>query len=197
MKKLFLCLLALAICCVGSAMADGALPAYLYTGSDPVEAAAAAWTAGIGQSRYLVEEGTVSIPAPVILRTEERDETHLLVYGDFWVFNYNLEGKTLECVSGGETPGIMTLEKSGDGWKVTAVEEAGNGEDFAADLRRFSHGDAELEELYFSASDGDGDLLKEIRHRFILDYVAANGLDVEAYHDFGWDPVPLFVTPGT
>ncbi len=196
MKNLFLCLLVLVLCGFGNAIADGTLPAYLYTGSDPVEAAAAAWTAEIGQSRFLVEEGTVSIPAPVILRTEEQDEKHLLVYGDFWVFNYNLDGKTLECIAGGETPGIMALEKSGDGWTVTTVEEADCGEDFVADIRRFSHGDAALEELYFSASDGDGDLLKNTRHRFIQDYVSANGLDVEAYHDFGWEPVPLSATPG-
>lgn len=196
MRKTALCLLLAAVCCFGSALAEEALPAYVYTGSDPVEAAVSAWTAQAGQSRFLTENGSVSIPAPVILKTEEADETHLRVYGDFWVFNYVLSGRTLTCISGGEIPAVLTLEKSGDGWTVAGAEEAGDGEDYAADLIRFSQGDPELEEGFFAASDGDGDLVKNARHRWILDYVTANGLEAEAYQDYGWDPVPLTAAPG-
>lgn len=195
MKKLIACLLYAAICCFGFALADGSLPPYAYTGNDPVEAAVAAYTAQVGQDLYLVTEGSVSIPAPVIIRMEETDNSHILVYGNFWVFNYELNGKTLECISGGEAPAIMTLEKTNDGWTVTAVDQAGDGEEYAADIRRLSHGDKELEKLFFAASYGDGDLLTNVRHQYIQDYVIANNLDVEAYKDYGWDPIPLFSEP--
>ena len=195
MRKLIVCLLLAAVFCFGLAFAESVLPHYTYTGNDPVEAAVAAYTTQVGQDIYWVTEGSVSIPAPVIIKTEETDDSHLLVYGNFWVFNYELNGKTLECISGGEAPAIMTLEKSNDGWTVTAVVQAGDGEDYAADIIRFCNGDKELEKLFFAASYGDGDLLVNVRHQYIQDYVIANNLDVEAYKDYGWDPIPLFSEP--
>ena len=33
---------------------------------------------------------------------------------------------------------------------------------------------------------------EEVRTRFVREYVVANNLDIVAYKDFGWDPVPLF-----
>ncbi len=191
MKRLTAYLLIFALCFAGAALAEGSLPPYAYTGSDPVGAAVTEYLVRLGQERFLPEEGVVTIPAPVLLRTEETDGEHLRVWGNFWIFNYALEGTTLECVSGGELPGIMTLEKAGDGWTVTALEEAGDGEDYDADIRRFCAGDEELLERFQSASDGDGLAVRTVRHRSILDYVAAGGLDVTAYHDYGWDPIPL------
>lgn len=185
MKKLFIVILIAAVCRLGAAMGEGALPPYAYPGEDPVEGAVAEYMAEVWLRDYLTEDGAAAIPAPVIHRVEAQDEGRLLVYGNFWVFNYTLEGKVLACISGGVTPGIMTLEKTADGWAVTALEEARDGTEYAPDIRRFSHGDAELEELYFNAP------YEETRLRFIRDYVAANGLDVEAYQDYGWEPVPL------
>ncbi len=171
------------------------LPAYAYTGSDSIEAAAAAYTAETLGSHYLMPQGAASIPAPVILKTVEQDENTTLVYGNFWVMNYVLRGAVLECVSGGEAPAIMTLTKSGDGWTVTAFEEAGDGDDYAKDVQRFSQGDEELEKAFFAAVDTGKDPLKSVRQRFIQDYVTANKLAVRAYQDYGWEPIAL--TPGS
>ena len=93
MRKLIVCLLLAAVFCFGLAFAESVLPPYTYTGNDPVEAAVAAYTTQVGQDIYWVTEGSVSIPAPVIIKTEETDDSHLLVYGNFWVFNYELNGK--------------------------------------------------------------------------------------------------------
>ena len=167
------------------------LPAYAYTGSDPIEAAVAAYVAENLGSRYLMPQGAASIPAPVILKTVEQDENTTLVYGNFWVMNYVLRGAVLECVSGGEAPAVMTLTKSADGWTVTAFEEAGDGDDYAKDVKRFSQGDKELEKAYFAAADVNEDPLKSVRQRFIQDYVTVNKLAARAYQDYGWQPIAL------
>ena len=191
MKKLFALLMIAALACAGAALAEGPLPAYTYTGSDAVEGAVAAYIVSDMSENIASEEGCVTIPAPVILKVEQIDDSHVKVYGDFWGFNYVLDGKVLETISGGEAPGIMTLEKSGDAWTVTAVETAGDGTDFAADIERFSQGDKELEDKYFDASDGMAPATAEVIRRFIRDYVNANGLTVAAYQDPYWPPVPL------
>ena len=191
MKKLFALLMIAALACAGAALAEGPLPAYTYTGSDAIEGAVAAYIVSDMSENFASEEGCVTIPAPVILKVEQIDDSHVKVYGDFWGFNYVLDGKVLETISGGEAPGIMTLEKSGDAWTVTAVETAGDGTDFAADIERFSQGDKELEDKYFDASDGMAPATAEVIRRFIRDYVNANGLAVAAYQDPYWPPVPL------
>lgn len=175
--------------------ATGSLPAYAYPGSDPIEAAVAAYTAETLGAGFLLPEGAVSIPAPVILKTETKDDGTATVYGNFWVLNYILRRSELHCVSGGEAPGVMTLAKDGDGWKVTAFEEAGDGEDYAKDIERFCQGDKDLEKAYFDAVDVSEDPLKTVRHQFIQDYVTAGKLAVSAYQDYGWKPIAL--TPGS
>ena len=120
----------------------------------------------------------------------EVPEDHI-VYGDFWIFNYGLEGTVLHTLSGGETPGVMTLELKDGVWTGTALEAAGDGEDYASDIRRFCAGDEALEALYFEASDAREGRTEETLRRFIREYVEANGLNVTAYQDPGWPPVSL------
>ena len=170
------------------------LPAYTSSGDDPIAAAVAEYTAELGK-HYAQQEGAVSIPCPVMLKTETVNETSAKVYGAFWVFNYTLEGETLQCISGGEHAGIMTLEKTADGWKVTAFEQAGDGELYAKDIQRFSQGDAALEQLYFAAGAAGDESVKSVRVQYIRDYVSVNRLQVRAYQDYGWEPVPLFQGP--
>jgi hypothetical protein len=167
------------------------LPPYVYTGDDPIEAAAAAYTAQMGLS-FLVPENAAAIPAPVILKTERPDDETALLYGNFWVFNYVLNGPALHCASGGDAPGVMTLKNTEAGWEVTSFEAAGEGEDFSRDIRRFCQGDEALEEAYYASQDAAQDPLKSVRQKFIQDYVTASGLDVTAYQDYGWNPVKLF-----
>ena len=168
------------------------LPAYSYTGEDPVEGAIAEFLATDERvEMYLTEPGFVSIPCPMLYKTEMIDDTHAKVYGTFWILNYVKKGNVLENISGGEYPAIITLEKTDDKWKVTSMEEAGDGEDYAADIRRFADGDQELEDQYFAGADLGTEENQTVRTRFIKAYVEANGLDVTAYKDSGWDPVEL------
>ena len=176
-----------------AAFAEGEqLPAYNYTGEDPVEGAIAEFLATDERvEMYLTEPGFVSIPCPMLYKTEMIDDTHAKVYGTFWILNYVKKGNLLENISGGEYPAIITLEKTDDEWKVTSMEEAGDGEDYAADIRRFADGDQELEDQYFAGADLGAEANQAIRTRFIKAYVEANSLDVAAYKDSGWDPVEL------
>jgi len=169
------------------------LPVYSYTGDDPVEGAIANALARDEQAgMYKTEPGYVTIPCVNIFKTEQIDETHAKVYGDFWILNYVKHGNVLENISGGEYPGIMTLEKDGNQWKVIETEVAGDGEDYIADIERFAGGNQELADSFFAAADLMAEANQEIRTRFIKAYVEANNLEVTAYQDFGWDPVLIF-----
>ena len=164
------------------------LPAYTYTGSDPVEEAVINWLLADGRPEgYRTEEGYVCIPAPVILKVDQPDDTHAVVYGNFWTMNYVRRGSVLFNISGGEAPGIASLEKQGDGWTVTSAETAGDGDDYIKDITRFAAGDDELLNLYLDS----GDQLESVRTRLIRGYVEANSLNITAWQDYGWPEVPL------
>ena len=189
MKKTIAILLglALALSCAGFAAAAEALPEWRYTGDDPVEAAVMAYSVEMSKD-YLSEESEICVPSPVIHRIDMTDEDHMKVYGSFWIFGYKLNGTVLECVSGGERPGVMTLTRDGDGWKVTEFDEVGDGDDYGEDIVRISAGDKTLEEAYFSSHEA----VDAVRAMILGEYVKTNGLNVTAYKDYGWDEVPLF-----
>lgn len=168
------------------------LPAYAYSGEDPIEGAIADFLAGDERAeRFLTEPGAVTIPCPIIHRTEMIDDAHAKVYGSFWILNYVRQGEILFNISGGEYPAVILLENADGRWQVTSMEEAGDGEDYAADIERFAGGDQELEALYFTGADLDAEENQKVRMQFIKAYVEANGLDISAYQDYGYDPVEL------
>ena len=196
MKKLnkaavFMTALILAAVCACAVSAGTPLPGWRYTGSDPIEAAAAEYAAGF-QSDYRVSDVSVCVPAPVILRTEKTDDDHCLVYGNFWIFNYELNGDVMECISGGEAPGVIALAQNGGEWTVTDFDRVGDGDDYSRDIIRVSGDDETLKQAFYESGNGGGDLLTGVRERFLRDYVTSNGLGITAYRDYGRDAVPLF-----
>lgn len=144
--------------------------------------------------QYLVDElagnypqSDVSIPCPIIMTIDESDKADIKVYGDFWIFNYNLEGDTLMNSSGGAYPGCIHMKCDEIGYEVTSMEVAGDGSDYEPTAKKI-FGDL-YDELYKVTADEKG--REEIRAQIIANYVAANNLSITAYQDFGWDPVPL------
>ena len=168
------------------------LPAYSYTGEDPIEGAIANT---LGSTKYmemyLTEPGCVCIPCPVILKTEMTDETHAKVYGIFWTLNYIQADNVLLNISGGEHAGIAMLEKEGEAWRVTELEEAGEGEQYAEDISRFANGDQDLIKAYQAGNDLSEEPQLSIRKRLIREYAEANNLKVNAFMDPYWDPIRL------
>ena len=72
-------------------------------------------------------KGEHCVPIHSIVRVDERDAEDIKVWGDFWVFNYNLVGDTLECVSGGSHPGLLHIRQTENGFEVTAFDQVEDG----------------------------------------------------------------------
>ena len=169
------------------------LPEYSYTGDDPVEKAIIEYMLEKNRDMYLTPDGAAMIPSFVIVRQEDgANAGEIRVYGNYWLFVYSKKGKTLFCESGGEAPAVFTLKKADGGeYQVTGYEQAGDDAQYAKDITRFAHGDKELEAQLFEAADTSKDLFRNSRMRYITEYVRTNGLDIDSYQDYGWEPVML------
>ena len=160
--------------------------AYGYAGTDPVEYAVYKYLAEEVSKNYA--EADVCIPTVNIVNVDYTNPDEVIVRGDFWVFNYDVNGDILECVSGGNCPGVMHLAKESDGYVVTSFDRVADGADF----------DPSAHELFgeyyddFHAVYSDRDAQDELRTITVSDYVNLNGLDINYYQDYGWDPVELY-----
>ena len=144
--------------------------------------------------KYLVDvpgkgysQGDVCIPCARVLSTDESDPADVKVWGDFWVFNYKINGDTLETVSGGSHPGLMHLRKTDSGYEVTSFDAVGDGSTFIPTAKKI-FGDR-YEDFMKMNSDQEG--REAVRKDRIKRYVQENGLSVTQFKDYGWDPVKL------
>lgn len=161
---------------------DGSV--YGYTGEDPVEAACYEYMAETVSKDY--EAADASIPTVSIIKTDTSSESETLVYGNFWIENYNIDADTLKCVSGGNYPGCMHVDNTT--YKVTAFDAVGDGSEFEPTAKEI-FGDSYDE---FMKAYSDSDARTELRKATVANYVKANGLDdIKYYQDEGWDPVEL------
>ena len=158
---------------------------YGYAGTDPVEAAVYKYMVKEVSKNY--DKADVAIPVVTIVHTDDTDQKDIVVYGDFWINNYNIKGDTLECVSGGNYPGVLHVKKDGDAYIVSGAEFAADGEDFDKSAKELfgDHYDA------FMKVYSDSDAREALRKKIVSDYVKLNGLKVSKYQDYGWDPVDL------
>ena len=131
-------------------------------------------------------EGEISIPTVEIFHVDYTPEDEVIAFGSFWVENYNVNGDVLECVSGGNHPGVMHVSKSD--YTVTAFDQVGDGSEFEPTAKELfgEHYDD------FMAVYSDSDKRNEDRKITVSDYVNMNGLDINYYQDYGWDPVELY-----
>ena len=161
--------------------------AFKYTGDDPYMGAICDWMMEAFGGYY--DAGAIVIPSPSVLYTDDTDPEKVRIWGDFWMFSYSQDGDVLMNESGGSNPGLLYLEKDGDGYKVTDFDAIGDGAQYSEDVARIcSEAPEEAGDL---AAAFSGEYDETVRKDFIKMYVEANGLSVTAYQDFGWDPVPL------
>ncbi len=132
-------------------------------------------------------EGDVTIPCPVIVYMDESNNDDIRVYGNFWVYTYNLDGDILKTVSGGSYPGCIHVKSTDAGYEVTDSEIVEDGNKFTDSAKEIFGGHFDD----FIKSNGDSAATEEIRAQIIANYVAANNLSITAYQDYGWDPVTL------
>jgi hypothetical protein len=132
-------------------------------------------------------EAEYCIPSPFIISTDEGNKDDVLIWGDFWVFNYDISGDTLKTVSGGNHPGLMHLKKTDKGFEVTNFEVVEDGEGNMESAKRIFGDKFDA----FWEVNSNQEKRESIRLQFIADYVKKNNLPVKMVQDFGWPAVAL------
>ena len=145
-------------------------------------------TAAVAQ--YMVDsmgsqyaQGEVCIPSVSVIAIEKTNPDSIKLWGDYWVFNYNIVGDTLKCVSGGSHPGKMVMRTTDNGYEVIAFEQVEDGSNFLPSAKRIFG-----ESLYdqFHAINSNEEIRESCRANYIADYVKEHNLPVKYYQDFGW-----------
>ena len=160
---------------------------YGYMGQDPVECAVWKYLCEDISVMYEKPADSITVPVVQIVKTEQGDDGSAKVYGDFWVFNYSIADNTLVMASGGAHPGMMTVTKDGDDYKVTdfkPVEDGGNFEPTAKEI----FGDDYDKFMQISS---DSDAREKLRLQGLADYVKTNGLAVTKSQDVDGTTVDL------
>ena len=127
--------------------------------------------------------GSVCIPSAEIIGTNEENPDSVLVWGDFWVFNYNLVGDTLKTVSGGDHPGKMCVKKDKGGrFYVSTFEQVADGHGNQESAKRI------FGDLYekFHAFNSNEEKREEARIRELVYFLKVNDLPYKHYQDQGW-----------
>ena len=139
--------------------------------------------------RYLVNEigkhyaeGEHCVPIHSIVTVDERNGEDILVWGDFWVFNYNQVGDTLKCVSGGSHPGLMHIRQTEKGFEVTTFDQVEDGSNNLASAKKI------FGEKYdaFHTINSDEKARERLRAEGLAVYAKRHNLDVTLYQDYGW-----------
>ena len=132
-------------------------------------------------SDYLLREvapyyrqGEICVPSLMMVH-----ETDSCVWGDFWVFWYNISGDTLKTVSGGNHAGRMTISEAGDSLYVAGFGQTEDGAGNDASARRIfgSHYD-----IYQNMHSNES-VREAVRREQLSEYVQQNNLNVRYYQD--------------
>jgi hypothetical protein len=139
--------------------------------------------------RYLADsvgsqyaKGEYCVPIHSIVGVDERNAEDILVWGSFWVFNYNQVGDTLKCVSGGSHPGLMHVRQTEKGFEVTAFDQVEDGSSYLPTARKIFGDKFDA----FQAASSDEQKREELRADALAAYVRKHGLTATLYQDYGW-----------
>ena len=158
-----------------------------YMGDDPVTGAVYEYMATVVSQDYEPGEDLASIPVVCIVDKVVNEDGTVDVLGNFQIYNYKIEGDTLETESGGTHPGKMHLVPDGDYYKVESFDQVADGGDFEASAKEIFGDQYDA----FMKVYSDDTKMEELRAQAIKDYVQATGIEVTQYQDYGWDPVKL------
>ena len=136
-------------------------------------------------SRY--SQGEVCIPVAFVISADNGNTDDVKVWGDFWVFNFNISGDTLKTVSGGSHPGLMHLKQTENGYVVTSFEQVEDGAGNLESAKRI-FGDKYDS---FHEINSNAEKREDIRLHFVADYVKKNNLKATMLQDYGWPAVAL------
>ena len=156
-------------------------PVYSHETDDPFYAPACQYIMENCGSQFDPEE--IMIPVVDILRVDDSNPEDILVWGNYWVYNYALRGTTLMNRSGGNFPGVIHMQKDGDTYTAFAMDLVEDGSDYDSSVKKLFGVDDELMEAFANSTE-DHDLYMDTLRWYRDD----TGLDIEASQDFGWDP---------
>ena len=132
--------------------------------------------------------GEVCIPSYTVVAINDNDTDYTRVWGDWWVFNYNIVGDTLKCVSGGSHPGLMYLKQNDTHkWIVTSFDQVEDGSRYLPSAKRI------FGEYYdtFHKVNSDQHHRDSVRLTQVAYYVQQHNLPVTMLQDYGWPSVEL------
>ena len=132
-------------------------------------------------------EAEYCIASPFVVSTDLANQDDALVWGDFWVFNYDVAGDTLKTVSGGNHPGLMHLKKTENGFEVIGFDAV---EDGAGNLESAKEIFGDNYDPFWEINSNQ-EKRESIRLQFIADYVKKHNLPVKMVQDYGWPAVAL------
>ena len=131
-------------------------------------------------SQYL--KGEFCVPIQNIVDVDDHNSKDILVWGDFWVFNYNQVGDTLKCVSGGSHPGLIHVCKTENGFEVTSFDQVEDGSSYLPSAKKI------FGEKYdaFHNINSDEQKREEIRTEVLSAFVKEHNISATMYQDYGW-----------
>ena len=139
--------------------------------------------------RYLADsigskyaKGEHCVPIHSIVRVDERNAEDILVWGDFWVFNYNQVGDTLKCVSGGSHPGLMHIRQKEKGFEVTSFDQVEDGSRYMPTAKKIFGDKFDA----FQAINSDEQKREKLRVDVLATFVKEHNLSATMYQDYGW-----------
>ncbi|MBP3204948.1 MAG: hypothetical protein J6M66_05965 [Lachnospiraceae bacterium] len=164
---------------------SGLLPAYEYPGSEQFYYAVYQYfTEELGQF-YTGDD--VGIPNICIIDVDETNKDDVLVWGYYEYFTYLVDGDTLIAGSGGAHPGLLHMRLADGSYEAFAFDEVDSGTNNEESAKKiFGSRFSDYQKLSSNPEERN-----KVRAQIIANYVAANGLDITKYQDFGWDPVVL------
>ena len=134
-------------------------------------------------SDYLLREiapyylqGELCVPSLMMVREEDS-----CVWGDFWVFWYNIAGDTLKTVSGGSHPGMMTLTYTNNKPQVVDFERVEDGSRFMPTAKRIF---GDYLDIFMNMHSNES-VREAVRREQLSEYVQRNNLNVHFYQDYG------------
>ena len=136
-------------------------------------------------AQYL--QGDLCIPVLMIVDEESGEDGNEYVWGDFWVFNYQIAGDTLKTVSGGSHPGKLTISEADGRLYVSEFERVEDGAGYQASAKRIfgTHYDV------YEAMHANENVREYVRAEQLRYYIRIHELNYRSYQDYGWPAVEL------
>ena len=133
-------------------------------------------------------QGAVEIPTPYVVKIDDSDKNDIKVYGDFYIYGYDMNGTIFNCKNGGSFPGCYHLQDKDGKVSFVSKEIAEDGSNNYSSLLKICGNDEELVKKIFGIVDSDKE---KTRVEYVKMYANANKLRVYGIKDYGW-PIILF-----